>query len=81
MAHSDASSCIAAHQAFGIIGDPAKRSPTTRQSADHSMVFIVSRMIQNALKCKKATGTVPATSDDAWKVLQTLASLGSRGRK
>jgi 2-methylcitrate dehydratase len=53
--------------AFGIIGDPAKRSPTTRQSADHSMVFIVSRMIQNALKCKKATGTVPATSDDAWK--------------
>ena len=25
--------------AFGIIGDPAKRDPKTRQSADHSMVF------------------------------------------
>ena len=26
--------------AFGIIGDPAKRNPKTRQSADHSMVYI-----------------------------------------
>ena len=26
--------------AFGIIGDPAKRDPKTRQSADHSMVYI-----------------------------------------
>jgi 2-methylcitrate dehydratase len=26
--------------AFGIIGDPAKRNPSTRQSADHSMVYI-----------------------------------------
>ena len=31
---------IAYQPAFGIIGDPAKRSPTTRQSADHSMVYI-----------------------------------------
>jgi 2-methylcitrate dehydratase len=31
--------------AYGIIGDPAKRDPTTRQSADHSMVFILSRLI------------------------------------
>ena len=28
--------------AFGIIGDPAKKDPKTRQSADHSMAFIVS---------------------------------------
>ena len=32
--------------AFGIIGDPAKLTPTTRQSADHSMVFIISRLIK-----------------------------------
>jgi 2-methylcitrate dehydratase len=31
---------VAYEPAFGIIGDPAKRNPTTRQSADHSMVFI-----------------------------------------
>jgi 2-methylcitrate dehydratase len=34
--------------AFGIIGDPAKRNPTTRQSADHSMVFIIARLLRNA---------------------------------
>lgn len=31
---------VAYEPAFGIIGDPAKRHPTTRQSADHSMVYI-----------------------------------------
>eukprot|EP00474_Spongospora_subterranea_P009179 CRZ09637.1 hypothetical protein [Spongospora subterranea] len=41
---------VAYEPAFGIIGDPAKRKPTTRQSADHSMVFIVSRLIMKALQ-------------------------------
>lgn len=31
---------VAYEPAFGIIGDPEKRTPTTRQSADHSMVYI-----------------------------------------
>ena len=31
---------VAYEPAFGIIGDPAKRNATTRQSADHSMVYI-----------------------------------------
>lgn len=31
---------LAYEPAFGIIGDPAKKNPTTRQSADHSMVYI-----------------------------------------
>jgi 2-methylcitrate dehydratase len=31
--------------AFGIIGDPAKRDPHTRQSADHSMVYIVASIL------------------------------------
>ena len=50
--------------AFGIIGDPAKRSPKTRQSADHSMVFIVSRFIQRAVA---DAANPPTTSDEAWK--------------
>ena len=34
--------------AFGIIGDPAKWNPTTRQSADHSMVYIISSVLRKA---------------------------------
>ena len=45
--------------AFGIIGDPAKRNPTTRQSADHSMVYIVATLLRKALSQQ--------TSD--WKTL------------
>ena len=41
--------------AFGIIGDPAKRDPTTRQSADHSMVYIIATLLRKALS-KKAAG-------------------------
>ncbi|MEX0877198.1 MAG: MmgE/PrpD family protein [Phycisphaerales bacterium] len=40
--------------AFGIIGDPAKRNPTTRQSADHSMVYIVATLLRKALSARKA---------------------------
>ncbi len=50
--------------AFGIIGDPAKRNPTTRQSADHSMVFIISRLLRKA-----AEMGAPAENDDAWIAL------------
>ncbi len=42
--------------AFGIIGDPAKRDPKTRQSADHSMVYIVSRMIRRATEKREEVG-------------------------
>lgn len=34
--------------AFGIIGDPAKRDPRTRQSADHSMVYIIGTLLRKA---------------------------------
>eukprot|EP00493_Phyllostaurus_siculus_P005852 UN05903 len=40
---------VAYEPAFGIIGDPAKKEPKTRQSADHSMAFIVSRMLKKAM--------------------------------
>lgn len=41
--------------AFGIIGDPAKRDPKTRQSADHSMLFLVCTMLRKALELRQAT--------------------------
>ncbi len=40
--------------AFGIIGDPAKRDPTTRQSADHSMLYLVCTMLRKALELHHA---------------------------
>jgi 2-methylcitrate dehydratase len=40
--------------AFGIIGDPHKRDPRTRQSADHSMVYIVATKLRKALEGKCA---------------------------
>ncbi|MEM7623887.1 MAG: MmgE/PrpD family protein, partial [Planctomycetota bacterium] len=52
--------------AFGIIGDPAKRNPTTRQSADHSMVYIIATLLRKALH-GKASGGKPT-----WKELILL---------
>jgi 2-methylcitrate dehydratase len=55
--------------AFGIIGDPAKRDPRTRQSADHSMVYIIATLLRKALQQKKAGWEelmlLPADYDDA----------------
>lgn len=39
--------------AFGIIGDPAKRDPKTRQSADHSMLYLVCTMLRKALELRQ----------------------------
>jgi len=36
--------------AFSIIGDPHKRDPQTRQSADHSMVYIIATMLRKAVE-------------------------------
>ena len=38
---------IAYQPAYGIIGDKAKWNPTTRQSADHSMVYTVKSFVQS----------------------------------
>merc|ERR1719313_3307244 len=51
---------VAYEPAFGIIGDPAKKDPTTRQSADHSMAFIVSRILQKACQGGKVPGAMDA---------------------
>lgn len=54
--------------AFSIIGDPAKRNPETRQSADHSMVYIIGTLLRKALEQKKASWEtlmlLPADYDD-----------------
>ncbi|MFM7808403.1 MAG: MmgE/PrpD family protein, partial [Planctomycetota bacterium] len=57
--------------AFGIIGDPAKRDPKTRQSADHSMVYIVGTLLRKAAErvAKKGADALGATSDDTWKTI------------
>jgi 2-methylcitrate dehydratase len=49
---------LAYEPAFGIIGDPAKKDPRTRQSADHSMAYIVSTLLRKALE-KKQSGSLP----------------------
>lgn len=41
---------VAYEPAFHIIGDPAKRDPRTRQSADHSMVYILSTLLRKAIE-------------------------------
>ena len=41
--------------AFSIIGDPAKRDPRTRQSADHSMVYIIATLLRKAIEQQKAS--------------------------
>ncbi|TVQ32338.1 MAG: hypothetical protein EA376_06115 [Phycisphaeraceae bacterium] len=59
---------LAYEPAFGIIGNPAKMDPQTRQSADHSMAYIVSTLIRKALETKKLPAG-GADCDEAWKAL------------
>jgi 2-methylcitrate dehydratase len=47
--------------AFSIIADPAKRTPTTRQSADHSLPYILARTLLKA-RAAAAAG-VPCSWD------------------
>lgn len=55
---------VAYEPAFGIIGNPMKKEPKTRQSADHSMAYIVATLIRKAID----QGSV-AAGDEAWKAL------------
>jgi 2-methylcitrate dehydratase len=45
---------VAYEPAFGIIGDPAKKDPKTRQSADHSMAYIIATLLRKALENRSA---------------------------
>ena len=62
---------VAYEPAFGIIGDPAKRTPKTRQSADHSMVYIVSTILRKAFENKAFNSSLDKITnlDEVWKTL------------
>ncbi len=65
---------VAYEPAFGIIGDPAKRDPKTRQSADHSMVYIVSTLLRKAIALSGSAGstTFGPCDDCYWKSLMLV---------
>jgi 2-methylcitrate dehydratase len=58
--------------AFSIIGDPHKRDPQTRQSADHSMVYIIATLLRKA--AEQGTGVKGQESGDRSQ------GTGDRGR-
>ena len=58
--------------AFGIIGDPAKRNPTTRQSADHSMVYIIASMLRKAFHKYESHLKENHELEQLWKQLMLL---------
>jgi 2-methylcitrate dehydratase len=63
--------------AFSIIGDPHKRDPQTRQSADHSMLYIVATLLRKAHEKIGATATgsnpdVPEPLASVWQRLMLL---------
>jgi len=59
---------LAYEPAFGIIGDPAKMSPSTRQSADHSMAYIVSTLLRKAIE-QNGLYENAENLDNLWKKL------------
>ena len=63
--------------AFGIIGDKAKRDPRSRQSADHSMVYIIATLLRKAIQTPDLLEGVKNT-DDLWKKLMLLPDDYSR---
>lgn len=59
---------VAYEPAFGIIGNPMKKDPKTRQSADHSMAYIVSTLLRKASETESLDATGGA-HDEIWKSL------------
>ena len=58
--------------AYSIIGDPAKLNPTTRQSADHSMVYIISSILRKAFHKKETHFNEAHEINYLWKHLMLL---------
>lgn len=59
---------LAYEPAFGIIGNPMKKNPRTRQSADHSMAYIVATLIRKALE-QGSVVVADGSNDATWKRL------------
>ena len=69
--------------AYSIIADPAKLTPTTRQSADHSLPFILAKTLLKARSAGDATGwehlmLLPADYSDAAIAAPEVRSLIDR---
>lgn len=62
---------ISYEPAFSIIGDASKRTPTCRQSADHSMVYIVATLLRKAFE-KYDKIVAEHGLDELWKYLMLL---------
>jgi 2-methylcitrate dehydratase len=59
--------------AFSIIGDPHKRDPRTRQSADHSMVYIVGTLLRKAAEAGvRSQGSGVRIAVEWWRDLMLL---------
>jgi len=54
--------------AYSIIADPAKRTPTTRQSADHSLPYILARTLLKARDAARGGGA----GKSGWEALMLL---------
>ncbi|MCW5935983.1 MAG: MmgE/PrpD family protein [Fimbriimonadaceae bacterium] len=65
---------LAYEPAFGIIGNPAKKDPRTRQSADHSMAYIVATLLRKASEASPAALGAKGSAGNAhlWKSLMLL---------
>jgi 2-methylcitrate dehydratase len=62
---------VAYEPAFGIIGNPMKKDPRTRQSADHSMAYIVATLLRKALE-RGSLPTGGGSHDEIWKALMLM---------
>lgn len=58
--------------AFSIIGDPHKRDPHTRQSADHSMLYLFCTKLRKAIELHAAQGEKQVGHRLGWKELMLL---------
>ena len=59
---------ISYEPAFSIIGDISKRNPSCRQTADHSMVYIIATLLRKAFEKYDKIKEDP-TIDELWKYL------------
>jgi 2-methylcitrate dehydratase len=55
--------------AFSIIGDPHKRDPHNRQSADHSMVYIIATLLRKAFELRVPLVARPPVGAALWQEL------------
>ena len=60
---------VAYEPAYGIIGNPAKMDPRTRQSADHSMAYIIATLIRKASQLGVESGERAKGNNELWKRL------------